>query len=165
MDVENREVKKVVKTVNSHELAEDLSLWNIVGEERIVGILKNVVLSYFADKEAQRTPELPSIILAGERGLGKRTIGRALANSLGMTDYRECLGRTLAMGGIGLVEFLGEARENTGLFIIGAEHLSTFSQHTFHTLLSKGEASIHHRISHHNVEIEFSGNRPLLILM
>ena len=96
MDIENKDIRT---NVNSSELQEDLSLWKIIGQKHNVEILKNTVLSYFADKEIKRDVQLPSIILSGLPGLGRRTIARALINSLGITDCRECLGRTVGMGG------------------------------------------------------------------
>ncbi len=166
MDVENREVKKVIKTnVNCPELRESLSLYSIIGQNRIVEILKNVVLSYYNDKEAQRSPQLPSIIFSGpSSGLGRYTIAKALINSLCLSDYRGSLGRSLGQGGTGFVDLLDNSTDNTTLIVIGAEHLSRYAQEVFYDILTKGRVSVPDRISHTNVEIEFE-KRPLIIFI
>ena len=110
-------MKEVIRTnVNCPELQDDLSLWKIIGQKSIIEILKNTVLSYFADKEIRREVQLPSIILSGLPGLGRRTIARALINSLGITDCRECLGRTVGMGGEAIIDVFENAADNSSIW-------------------------------------------------
>jgi len=124
-------------------------------------LLKSVVLSHFADKEIGRKPKLPSIILCADDGMGKRTIARALVNSLGIADYRETLGKTFGMGGEGFIDFLEDATENTALFVIGGDCLSRYAQETFHKLLTRGKAKIPDRITEIRAEVEFT-TKPLI---
>ena len=73
MDVENKHGSEVRTHVNSL-VEESLSLWSIIGQKRIVEILKNVVLSHFADKEVGRNTQYPSVLFCGLPGSGRRTI-------------------------------------------------------------------------------------------
>ncbi len=164
MDVENREVRKVVANVNSLELNEDVSLYSLIGQQRIVEILRNIISCYYNDKEAGRNPQLPSIVLSGSQGLGKKTIGRALANSIGLYNLRQTLGRTLAMGGEGLVDYCDEPHEDLVLFVHKAEQLSRFCQEVFYKILTTGRIAVPDRVTHNRVEIEFY-QRPLVIFI
>ena len=147
---------------NSLELEESLSLWSIVGQQRIIELLKNVVLSYFHDKEINRNPQFPSVLLAGPAGLGKKTIGKSLANSLGCTDYRECLARTLSMGGISFADYFVDPHDNTAFLVRGGEYMSKAAQELFYRLLTEQRISIPNRMTGKSDEIIFN-KKPLVI--
>ena len=162
MSVENKDIKVIRTNVNCPELQDDLSLWKIAGQESIIEILKNTVLSYFADKEIGRDVQLPSIILSGLPGLGRRTIARALINSLGITDCRECLGRTVGMGGEATIDVFENAADNSSIFVQGGEAASRFVQETFYKLLTTNKIYIPEKLSCTRTIIEFD-KRPLVI--
>ena len=149
-----------IKTSVNADL-EHLSLWSIVGQKRTIEILQNTISSYFHDKEIGRKPQFTSVIISGPPGSGRRTIGRALINAYG-ADIRECLGRTLGMGGEAFSDYL-EPQYDISLFVRGGECLSRFAQEIFYKLLTTNKIYIPDGGTRTRRDVVFE-QRPLVII-
>ena len=136
------------------------SLWSIVGQERIIEILQNTSSSYFYNKEIGRDAQYRSVLIHGKPGSGRRTIGRALINAYG-ADIRECLGRTLGMGGEAFSDYF-DPQSNIAFFVRGGENLSRFAQETFYKLLTTNKIYIPDGSTRTRIDVFFE-TTPLVI--
>ena len=110
------------------------SLWNFIGQSKTLSLVKCVLEQYQLDVMVGRNPNLPSILIVGEEGMGKSVMANAIAYAFGFTDIRIGYGNCLGFGDDMGEYFLG-GNENSCFYIGYAEQLNQFSQNTIMKLL------------------------------
>ena len=96
-------MKKQVKQSEPHQLEqfEDyINLFALIpgGSGNGVVLLRKMVDSLHSTSNTNSQYKLPSFLITGPEGCGKRLVARALANSLALEDIRECPGKYLDNG-------------------------------------------------------------------
>ena len=102
------------------------NLWNYIGQEKAITILKAIVDQFYNDKNSGRNVSIPSILLVGNEGLGKRTIAKAISDAFGNTEFKEMIGQILHMGDDIFV--IKDTGEDATIYINSAECLSLPAQ-------------------------------------
>lgn len=153
-----------IKTnISSLEIEENLSLWNIVGQEKATKLLKHLSLQFINDKMEGRKVDYHSVLISGPEGSGRSTLARAFANAiLGAPHYKETVGNTLGMGEC-LYDYFEESGPDTVFFIRGSENVSNYSQTVIFRLLREQILYVPVRSVRKMREVEFVV-KPFLIL-
>lgn len=120
----NKKISNIKTSVNSLELEEYLSLWNIIG--KATNLLKYIALQYINDRMEGRKIHAPTIVLRGNPGSGRATLARSFSNAIG-GDFKEAVGKTLGMGEC-LYNYFEDSGPDTVFYIRGAEELGNYSQ-------------------------------------
>ena len=153
-----------IKTkINSLEIEEYLSIWNIIGQTRATSILKNAALQYINDKMEGRKVDFPSVLISGETGSGRATLARAFANAiLGTPDFKQAIGRCLGMGTC-IYDYFEQSIPETVFCIRGSECLSNYAQNSVvYKLLREQILHVPERTVRKMREVEFP-TKPFLI--
>ena len=127
--------KTIIETDVNSSFSEEITLWNIIGQRNAVEILRTCVDQYQADTIDGRNPKLPSILLIGERGIGKKTLAQAFNNSLGNVISIE-VGHSLGLGQ-DFYECFKEATEHSTLYIDSCENLNRIFQSAIYRVLKE----------------------------
>ena len=78
---------------------------------------------------------IPSILIKGKEGAGKKTISKAISNAFGNTEFKEISGQILFVGeNISTFKFIPE---DTTIFITSSECLSLPAQAILHKILEE----------------------------
>jgi Holliday junction resolvasome RuvABC ATP-dependent DNA helicase subunit len=89
----SEEDEKIIATnVNDWEP----NLYNFIGQEKTIFLLRSVVESYFNDKIENKNPKLPVTLLTGKAGTGKRAIALCCHKAIGNLKFR--VGNMLGIG-------------------------------------------------------------------
>ena len=159
----NKKSCSIRTSVNSLELEEYLSLWNIIGQTKATEMLKNIALQYAHDNSEGRKVDYPSVLISGDPGSGRSTIARAFSNAiLGAPDFKETVGKTLGMGEC-LYDYFEESGPDTVFYIRGSEEVSNYAQTVIYKLLREQILYVPVRSVRKMRQVEFS-TKPLIIL-
>jgi len=93
--------KQQTKQSELHELEQFINLWSIVpggSNGKGVVLLRKIVDSIHCGNYLNPVNRLPSFLIIGQFGTGKRLVSKALANSMAMEDIRECPAQYLDNG-------------------------------------------------------------------
>ena len=127
--------QKIIASDVQGQFLNDISLWNILGNQKSIDKLKIVASQYHTDQSENRAPSYSPILLSGIEGSGRTVMAHAYSNSLGCDKCYVADGSTLAMGGQGIVEFLQQGTEFSSFLIVDAEKLSAYHIHVLATVI------------------------------
>ncbi len=141
-----------------------LSLYNIVGNRKIVENFLAIKDSYHNQKMDGLKPKVPSIILSGDNTEECRKLAIAFGNSFG-NNFKEGWGQTIQFGGEDIFEFFQDAKNCTTFFLNSCECLSPFSQSVIYKLLKTGtlEVAAPFEIERRIIKVEFSKDNLLIL--
>jgi len=113
--------KQQIKKIEHHELEQFEDCVNIFtlisgGSGKGVALLRKIVDSIHANSCSYSVNILPSFLITGPSGSGKKLTAKALANSLALTDIRECPANFLD-NGINSGDFFQDSTHNTAHII------------------------------------------------
>jgi len=108
---------------------EPTSLWKIIGQHKILTLVKSVLEQFHNDVMDGRNPNLPSLLITGENGMGKSMLAKSIAYAFGLTDIRIGYGNCLGYGDDTPEYFLG-GNDSSCFYIRYAEYLNQFAQNT-----------------------------------
>ena len=120
---------------------EHISLWNLKGQTQSVAILRAAAEQYLNDKTEGRNPKYPSILLIGENGIGRRTLARALHQSLGQLDFKESIPQTGSLDD-DIRRYWREASDHTTYFINSVDSLTQYIQAQIYKILRNHKVRI-----------------------
>jgi hypothetical protein len=103
-----------------------VNLWNITpsGSGKAVVMLRKIVDAIHARNHTTPFEQPPSILLHG--ATGKRSLVRALINSLGIEDIRLCLSKYFE-NGYPSFKLFSDSYPETAHVILNIEHLTNYS--------------------------------------
>ena len=102
---------------------EHISLRNLKGQKDAVSMLTVVSEQLLNDRTAGRHPSYPSVIIFGKEGSGRRTIARALHNTLGQVRFKEAICNYGNMDD-DVFRYWNDANDHTTHFINGVDNLT-----------------------------------------
>jgi len=137
------------------------SLWNFIGQSKVLSLVKCALEQYQLDVMVGRNPNLPSILIVGEEGMGKSVLAKSIANAFGILDVRVGYGNCLGYGD-DTGEYFISGNENSCYYIRYAEQLNQFAQNTIMKLLLEDVLHITNPLEQTSSQEEFP-NRLIIL--
>jgi len=111
------------------DFEENCHLWNIVpgGQGKGIVLLRTIIDSIQNNNHKNAHKKLPSLLLVGKTGSGKKLVARALVNSLVVEDVRECPGQFFH-DNIPSVQFFQNSVRDTAHIIYNIEKISKIGE-------------------------------------
>ena len=133
--------KNDIATNVDQSFDEHISLWNFKGQSQSVSILKAAAEQHLNDKTDGRNPKYPSILLIGEDGIGRRTLARALHQSLGQLDFKESIPQTGSLDD-DIRRYWRDASDHTTYYINSVDCLTQYIQAQIYKILRNHEVRV-----------------------
>lgn len=126
-------------------------LWNIVpggndNSGNAIVMLRKIIDSIHSNPYANPHKQLPSFLIAGETGTGKKLVAKAIVNSLAITDVRECHSKYFGIE-IPSFELFRDSLGTTAHIIDEIEKLRSKAESTLWKDLTKRECSYYNNVN------------------
>ena len=135
----NKQEEKQKEIYEINDFIKYCHLWNIFsgGSGKGVVLLRKIIDSIQNDNYKNPYKKLPSFLIVGEQGTGKKLVARAIANSLICDDVRECPGQYFG-DSIPTYQFFLDSFPNTVHIITNIEKLNKAGESAIWKYLKQG---------------------------
>jgi len=148
----SKEVK--ITTSGTDVKSVEPSLWNFIGQSKVLSLAKCVLDQYHNDVMGGRHPNLPSLLITGKNGMGKSVLAKSIAYAFGLTDIRIGYGNCLGYGD-DVGEYFISGNDNSCFYIRYAEQMNQFAQNTIMKLLLENVLYINNPLEQTSTQEEF----------